>query len=681
MPDVLSLWGLLLSAGPAVDTSSIRGLLGVVLGVGALIFVHELGHFLAAKWAGVKVEVFSLGFGRRLVGFRRGETDYRISLLPLGGYVRMLGQADDDPNAPLTEDSRDFRNKSAGKRFVILVAGVVMNLVFAAFAFILAFGLGIEFTAPEVGAIEPGSPAARADLHVGDVVLEIDGSPVLGFQDLQTLVALSSDAIDLTVLRDGQRVTTTVTPLRGETDSYAQIGVRPAFVIGQVAPDSPLAGRVHEATPARSDRLLNVSPIDSKVAPATPMTEREIARAIEKARGKVAITVERTTYDAIGAPQARELLPLEVEVPQKPEYSLGLELPDQAWVRAVHPDTPAARAGVEVGDRIVALGTVDEVTQTNLRESVQEVGARQGQTPVRLVVERPTEGGATERVELQVSLELQNPRQLEAALGGVEGDAERLEVSKAVGRWLIGVEYRADVVGDTTQLPLADEDAEPVTLQPGDRLVSVWLDDSLLIWRGEQPVIGPDLLRTVLRAREGKPLKLSWIPRGASKAREAVVAPRKTDETYGELGVAASYREVTIARGPLQAVALGMHQTGIQTQRIFMMLRSFLTGDVSPRELGGPIQIVSVAYTVATKDTFAKLMHLLAILSVNLAVINILPIPVLDGGHIFFLALEKLKGRPVSNDVLAYAQWVGLFLILGLMALVFFNDIRRGLGQ
>ena len=74
-------------------------------------------------------------------------------------------------------------------------------------------------------------------------------------------------------------------------------------------------------------------------------------------------------------------------------------------------------------------------------------------------------------------------------------------------------------------------------------------------------------------------------------------------------------------------------------------------------------------------------MHLLAILSVNLAVINILPIPVLDGGHIFFLAIEKLKGRPVSNDVLAYAQWVGLFMILGLMALVFFNDIRRGLGQ
>lgn len=680
MPDVLSLWGLVLSAGPAVDLSSIKGLLGVVLGVGALIFVHELGHFLAAKWAGVKVEVFSLGFGRRLLGFRKGETDYRISLLPLGGYVRMLGQADDDPNAPLTEDARDFRNKSAGKRFVILVAGVVMNIVFAAFAFILAFGLGIEFTAPEIGAIEPGSPAARADLHPGDMVMAIDGTEVLGWQDLQTLMALSSGEVELGVLRQGRRLTTTVKPFRGEGDSYAQIGVRPTFVIGDVASDSPLQGLAHAATPAVSDRLLNVSPVESRVDPAQRMTERELGRAIEQARGKVAITLERTTYDEAGAPLKTELVPVEVAVPQKPEHSLGVVLPDQAWVRAVHPDTPAGKAGVQVGDRIVALGHVTEVTQSNLPETVRDVGARAGQTPVRLVVERPGPDGPAP-VELQVTLDLQNAKQLDSALEGVQGEDERLAVKKAVGRWLIGVEYRADVVGDPVTLPLADEDDEPATLQPGDRLVSVSLDTTLGVWGSEQPVSGPDMLRALLRAKGEEPLQLSWLPKGETKARKAVVKARRLAETYGDLGVATSVREVTIQRGPLAAVALGMHQTAIQTQRIFMMLRSFLTGDVSPKELGGPIQIVSVAYTVATKDTFAKLMHLLAILSVNLAVINILPIPVLDGGHIFFLAIEKLKGRPVSNDVLAYAQWVGLFMILGLMALVFFNDIRRGFGQ
>lgn len=677
MPDILSSWGPLQSAGLAVETSSVRGLLAVLLGVGALIFVHELGHFLAAKWAGVKVEVFSLGFGRRLVGFRRGETDYRISLLPLGGYVRMLGQADDDPGQPATEDARDFRNKSPGKRFVILVAGVVMNIVFAAFAFILAFGLGIEFTAPEIGSIEPGSPAARADLRPGDLVLEIDGDEVLGFQDLQTLVALSSGELEVTVLRDGRRVTTRVTPYRGPGDPYPQIGVHPAIVLGRVAPDSPLGDKTVAATVGRSDRILNVAPLDSRVDPATEMSERDVARAIERAKGEVAITLERTTYDRVGAPTSRELVPVQVTVPQKTEYTLGITLPDQAWVRAVNPDSPAARAGVQEGDRIVALGHVDEVTQSNLREVVQEVGARNREAPVPLVVERPTQEGATERVALEVALDLQNEPRLRAALEGLRDEQERLTVAKAVGRWLIGVEYRADVVGEAVQLPLSDEAAAPVVLEPGDRLVSLWLDGSMSMWRDEQPMIGPDFLGSVLRARGAEPLKLSWIPRGADEPREAVVKPRAAAETYGDLGVTSMLRQVTIERGPLQAVALGMHQTAIQTQRIFMMVRSFLTGDVSTRELGGPIMIVKTTYAIAAEDTLAKLIHLLAILSVNLAVINILPIPVLDGGHIFFLAIEKLKGRPVSNDVLAYAQWAGLFMILGLMALVFFNDIRR----
>src|SRR6187551_386289 len=124
---------LLVSGGLALDLSlnSMKGTLGVVIGVGLLIFIHELGHFLAAKWAGVKVEVFSLGFGRRLVGFERGGTDYRISALPLGGYVRMLGQADDEPDQAPTTDAGDFRNKSVGARMVILSGGVVMNLIVA----------------------------------------------------------------------------------------------------------------------------------------------------------------------------------------------------------------------------------------------------------------------------------------------------------------------------------------------------------------------------------------------------------------------------------------------------------------------------------------------------------------------------------------------------------------------
>ena len=372
---------------------------------------------------------------------------------------------------------------------------------------------------------------------------------------------------------------------------------------------------------------------------------------------------------------AVERLPLAVDLPRKPEYTLGLEIPDEAWVRRVRKGSAAESAGVQEGDRIVSLGAFDDVKQSTLSEAVRQTGVTHGQDPVALVVERPGEG----RKALQVSLELLNGPQLTAALEGVSDEVERAQIRESVGRWLLGIEFRADVISNTTQLPLADPDAEPITLNPGDRLLEYWVDGGLW-WTGKDTIVSGPALRAFLRVRQDEPFLISWLPGGDPDAepRSAVVQARQDPSaTYADLGFAVGQRMVTIQRGPLDSVALGVQQTMIMTKRIFLMLRSFATGSVSPSELGGPIQIISVVNTVAKQDDLAKLFHLLAILSVNLAVINILPIPVLDGGHIMFLLIEKLKGRPVSNDVLAYAQWVGLFVILGLMALVFFNDIRR----
>jgi regulator of sigma E protease len=662
----------------AMEFSTLRGMVGVLLGVGALIFIHELGHFLAAKWAGVRVEVFSLGFGHRLFGFRRGDTDYRVSLLPLGGYVRMLGQADEDPFQAPTDRDDDFRNKTAFQRFVILAAGVVMNLVLAAFGFVAAFGLGIDFVAPEIGAIEPGSPASKADLQVGDVVLEIDGSKILGWQDLQTLVAIADGEIELRVLREGQILDVRATPYRGEEDTYARLGVRPALVVAGFAEGSALeAAGAQAATAEQADRLLNISPVTSRAPADQEMTLRELESVMEQVQGQVVIHVERQRFDAEGRPTATETVPLELEIPQKQEYTLGLDVPDQAWVRSVRKDSAAETAGVRVGDRIVALGEIDDVRQSTLREAVLAAGSTHGEAPVRLVIERPGSGGPA-RQDLQVALELLNGPQLDAALVGVTDAEEQLAIRRRVGRWLLGVEYRADVVASPVELPLADAEAEPVRLEPGDRLLNYYSDGGLW-WSGDVPIASGQSLQRFLRSRQDEPFKISWQPaQGDAEQRSAVVKARPdATQTYGDLGFALGSRLVTVQRGPLEAVALGVHQTMIMTKRIFLMLRSFVTGSVSPSELGGPIQIISVVNTVAKQDDLAKLFHLLAILSVNLAVINILPIPVLDGGHIMFLLIEKLKGRPVSNDVLAYAQWVGLFVILGLMALVFFNDIRR----
>src|ERR1700761_3034495 len=145
--------------------SFLFNVLKVVFGLGFVIFIHELGHFLAAKWAGVKVEKFFLGFdpgGLRVASFRRGETLYGIGAIPLGGYVKMLGEnhegeAESEPEA--ADDPRAFSNKSVGARTVILSAGVVMNLILGLTLFTIAYMLGVQENPAILGAVEAGSPA------------------------------------------------------------------------------------------------------------------------------------------------------------------------------------------------------------------------------------------------------------------------------------------------------------------------------------------------------------------------------------------------------------------------------------------------------------------------------------------------------------------------------------------
>lgn len=142
--------------------SSVWPYLAMIGGFSLIVFVHELGHFAVAKWAGVRVERFAVGFGQELFGFTRGETRYSFNLLPLGGYVKMLGQEDfDDKSEELRfkDDPRSFINKPVGHRMAIVSAGVVMNILFAALAFMIVFLIGMEATPPRIAGIEPDSPA------------------------------------------------------------------------------------------------------------------------------------------------------------------------------------------------------------------------------------------------------------------------------------------------------------------------------------------------------------------------------------------------------------------------------------------------------------------------------------------------------------------------------------------
>ena len=188
---------------------------------GILVFVHEFGHFFMAKLVGIRVEVFSFGYGKRLVGFKKGETDYRVSLIPMGGYVKLLGEGMFEPDRELAPD--DMMSKSRGARLAVMAMGSVMNLVLAVFLVSLLNVIGVPEAVyldqkPVIGWIDKDSPAAKADLEVGDEILSINGRRVGTWSDVDIAIGSRPDKlIHLDVLRDGRTI-----PVDLTTESVTQ---------------------------------------------------------------------------------------------------------------------------------------------------------------------------------------------------------------------------------------------------------------------------------------------------------------------------------------------------------------------------------------------------------------------------------------------------------------------------
>ncbi len=217
----------------------------IVLGV--LIFIHELGHFVLAKFMGVGVEKFSLGFGPKLIGVKRGGTEYRISILPLGGYVKMVGEA---PGEEISESdvARSFTHKTVGKRAAIVAAGPLMNLILAALLFPVIFMIGVQVPAyldkeAKVGFVAPDEPAAKAGIEEGDVITSADGKKIKNWEELLSALALNpGKPMELEILRDGKEVKAAITPSSSEAGSgYG----------GMFPPMSPVIGDVASGYPAK----------------------------------------------------------------------------------------------------------------------------------------------------------------------------------------------------------------------------------------------------------------------------------------------------------------------------------------------------------------------------------------------------------------------------------------------
>lgn len=221
--------------------------ISAIIVLGVLIFVHEFGHFIIAKRRGVIVKRLSLGFGPKLVGKRIGETEYRISAIPLGGYVKLVGELPGEPIPP-EEVPRSFTHQSIGRRASIIVAGPLFNFLFAALLFMLIFLLGFPVMTTKIGDVKPSFPAHKAGIKTGDRIVAVAGREVKSWEEMALAIRkTTSQVVEVKVVRGDDLLTFQVQPQLdvvmspfGEVQKARVIGIMPAGEIRKEGSLNPL---------------------------------------------------------------------------------------------------------------------------------------------------------------------------------------------------------------------------------------------------------------------------------------------------------------------------------------------------------------------------------------------------------------------------------------------------------
>jgi regulator of sigma E protease len=287
----------------------------VVAVLGFMILIHEFGHYAVAKWLGVRVEQFAIGFGKRLVGFRKGETDYRINAIPLGGYVKMSGE---NPMDQRTDDPGEFMNHSRWHRFLIAIAGPTMNILLAVVLLTVVYMVHYEYPiyldkAAVVQGVRKDSPAQQAGIQAGDRIIKIDGIENPTWEQVQPKVWLSpNQALDVTIQRGSQVVQKTLTPKAVTSSEVGSVGWFPEepVVVGRVDPSLPAA----KAGIKEDDRIVSLN------GKAVPSIESMIEALQQTKNQPVDLQVERS-----GQTLDFKLTPVlsQTEDPKEQRYRLG----------------------------------------------------------------------------------------------------------------------------------------------------------------------------------------------------------------------------------------------------------------------------------------------------------------------------------------------------------------------
>jgi len=606
-----------------MDPESLLRTLQVALGIGLVIFVHEAGHFLAARWCGVRVDVFSLGFGPALLQFRRGATVYQLAMVPFGGYVRMAGEGTAPGTAPAHDE---LGAKSVGARFLVYSGGVIMNVVFALVAFPIAYSFGVPITRPIIAAPVAGGGAWAAGIPAGSELTAVGDAPIRDFEDLVGAVALNGRSpVDVTFRTPAGDVRQVeVQPTKDEALGFYRIGVR----IGS-APDGrlvvPAGSPAAEAGLEDGARLLGVTGVPQELTVA-----EQLAWGLESEQ-----PLELRVAGLDGNERTVLLEPSWETVPDRVLFGIG---PSGRAITQVRPGGVAESVGLMAGDRLLSL---------------------EGQ---------PLVAGLR---DLRASL-LSAPRETELL---IEREGEALSLA------LPAEPLRRTALATDLAVP-TELDSAMVWVDPRGAAGIAGVPSGVRIQRlGGVPVESWSEIQAICaRAVEAEaPLELMGLAPGESTAESWTLTPAPASART--LGFDLAPPTGTFRTEGLGAALLeGARASGRFLVHTGLTLKRMATQEVSTRNLGGIITISRVSYRVSSLG-WTKLLFFLCILSVNLAFLNVLPIPVLDGGYLFFLLVEKLKGSPVSARTLGYSQMVGLVLIVTLMVYVTYNDLLRWMGS
>ncbi|MEM1212703.1 MAG: site-2 protease family protein [Planctomycetota bacterium] len=703
--------------------SSATGVFAIILGFGFLILVHELGHFLVAKWAKIRATQFAIGFGQALIAYRKGigfrvgttepeyfkraqdhlnqtppqdeadsaesspakapkddklaqerqalaaaaklyaaadelglgETEYRLNWIPLGGYVKMLGQEDMDPNAQ-SPDPRAYNNKSIGARMAVISAGVVMNLIFALVFFVIAFMMGVDFPAANVGGVRDNSPAATtfADgkdgdldylgLRPGDQILTINGEPAADFGEVRVAIALgrSDNPAKISVQRHGYDapLNYTLKPKRDRVEKILQAGIVPGV--------TRTLGFIDEASPWYQ---AGVRPdMDLTHVNGTPVENwSHITHLIDRSHGKP-LTLRFTPANGEPVEVSSAPMPAFIAQPDGPANLLGLT-PAMRVERVVE-GSGAEEAGVKDGDILVRVG--DQSWPDDIQDIIDAVNAADGEDlPVTVLRDGQI-------VELADPIDPDRNGFLGVVLGSV---LDRPLIAQAL-----------------PGSPFANAFSSP--LPNGSTLTAI----------NGQPIADWSQLQAALQTiTEAGELTAAFQLNLANRPEETVTVTL-TDEHLAALAVARWSLDLSAAQAgfapdntrlqasnPWAATLLGVDRTKQFILQTYLTLARLIQGELRISNLSGPVGIVHRGSAVAQRG-FPYLLFFLGLISVNLAVLNFLPIPIVDGGHMVFLAYEKLRGKPASPTVQTVALFIGLALIGFVFLATFFYDLRRLFG-